>query len=566
MPLSDRFPYKTAVEYNQDFLDLCYFNTTTELRLIADIETPNGNIKVSDRNFYVGGDFYEARVRFPSIERKLDDWLSWRPEANTLELEISNADGKFSDLLAGGTAFGLWIGKKITIKVGLRDVASSYKVVYSGFVSEVGGLIRKSYSFILNYEDYLSKTKVELPPKTFQREDFPDLEGRFLGRSIPLIYGNWMDDMPLSGVMEEGNGNVLGIPTTVVNGGLSLVDTTIPIEVVASNYYVLDVSNNVYVDRFGAWYKINPDDVTVTNYGAIIAQNTGNTVIEGENYVYLEDDRITVAVKNILPNLDNPVSQCKHLMIQYCGYEESDFTTAWQTFDNLFKENGVRESLSRIAVYDPVQASRYCSVLLGQVQLQMYINAEGKIDLFSNDLEDFKLEVDRAAVKQADIVQNSLTVQLRDGTSFNRARASFAYNPIRRENYLYTRYWKNTLSVDAIGKEVTETTFQFPNLYKREQVEYHLHQILKLSSSFFEEVEVGLTWRHMLQDLGGFTKQVYVVSQLEFKETPAIFRSIRHNTDYSLTCTIWCLQQVPFGEWVGGTGSVGGDVSVIEAG
>jgi hypothetical protein len=335
---------------------------------------------------------------------------------------------------------------------------------------------------------------------------------------------------------------------------------------VVSNYYTLEVSNNVYIDRFGAWYKINPLDVTVTDYGVLIAQDTGNTFIEGVKYVYMEDDRITVAVKNVLPNLDNPVSQCKHLMITYCGYEESDFAATWTTFENLFKAGGSRESLSRIAIYDPVQASRYCSVLLGQVQLQMYMNSNGELDLFSNDLTDFRLEVDTAKIKQADIVQNSLTVQLRDGTSFNRARASFAYNPIRRENYLYTRYWKNTLSVDAVGKEVTGTTFQFPNLYIRDQVEYHLHQILKLSSSFFEEVEVGLSWRHMLQDLGGFTKQVYVVSQLEFNSTPAIFRSIRHNTDYSLTCTLWCLQQVPFGEWEGGAGSVGGDASVIVAG
>ena len=563
---NDRFPYKTSQEYTQPFLDQCYINTTTELRMVAEIETPSGTLYVSDRNLYVGGRFYEARVKFPLIERKLDDWLSWRSEANTLELEVSNADGKFSHLLTGGAAFGLWVGKEIVVRVGLRDVEDSYRVVYRGYVSETGGLERRAFSFILLYEDALSKLKVELPRRTFQREQYPDLEGRYIGVNIPIFYGDWKNDMPNSAVVGEPN-QVVGVPAYVVNGLVSLPSAAVDVEVVVSDYYNYNIESEVFVERFGTLYKVHADDISeITTHGAKVKQNTGNTKIEEENYIYSEDDRFFLILQNTEVLHDNPVSQCKYLMKTWCGYTDEDFdNTSWDYFSGLFEVGGTRESLSRIAIYEPVSADRYCSVLLGQVQLQMFIDSKGKINLFSTDFEDFKNQIDTTSIKQADIVKNSLAVRLRDNNSFNRCRASFAYNPRRRENHLYTAHWKNTVSIAAIGREIPSQTLQFPNLYIRSQVEYHLKQILKLSSAFFEEVEVGLTWRHMLQDLGEYTKQSYIVSQLEFKGTPAVFRRITHNPDYSLSCSLWCLQQVPFGDWSGGEGSIGGDASIIEA-
>src|SRR4051812_20367629 len=125
MSSSDRFPYLTSMILNQTVLDNCHDNLTNQLELIVDIEKPTGIIHASDRNKYVGSTFYEALLTFPVIKRTLGEWLATQLEFSTLELKLSNVDGRFNSLLPGGANFVTWIGNSVVVKLGLRDVAST---------------------------------------------------------------------------------------------------------------------------------------------------------------------------------------------------------------------------------------------------------------------------------------------------------------------------------------------------------------------------------------------------------------------------------------------------------
>jgi hypothetical protein len=118
----NRKPYLTSSVLDQAFLDECQDNLTNQLELIVDLETPDGYIYLSDRNKYVGDTFYEARLNFPVISRTIGEYLNPTIEFSQLTLEISNVDGFLNHMLPSGADYTSWIGRSVSIKLGLRDI------------------------------------------------------------------------------------------------------------------------------------------------------------------------------------------------------------------------------------------------------------------------------------------------------------------------------------------------------------------------------------------------------------------------------------------------------------
>jgi len=104
----DRRPYLTATALTQGFLNEAADNLVNQLELIVEItvptgpDTPSGLIRASDRNKYVGGNFYEARLVFPIIHRTMGDWLSNVLEFSTIDIEINNFYCKYNSILPSG--------------------------------------------------------------------------------------------------------------------------------------------------------------------------------------------------------------------------------------------------------------------------------------------------------------------------------------------------------------------------------------------------------------------------------------------------------------------------------
>ena len=144
MSSSNRRPYLTATVLDQDLLDDCADNLTCQLEMICTIQVPaaagfpNNLLYLSDRNKYVGDDFYEARLKFPVIRRTVGELLTPTVEFSSVRLEINNADGAFNSILPGGSAFDSMISREVTIRLGLSDKANTYKTIFKGFVSDIG--------------------------------------------------------------------------------------------------------------------------------------------------------------------------------------------------------------------------------------------------------------------------------------------------------------------------------------------------------------------------------------------------------------------------------------------
>ena len=210
----DRRSYLTATVLNQALLDACHDNLECRLEMVVDIETPTGTIYASDRNKYVGGVFYEALLVFPVISRTVGEWLAGELQFSTLSLELSNVDGRFNNFLPGGADYGGWVGKSVTVKLGLAEQAATYTTVFKGKITDIGGFKRNIRSInVIARDDYDEINKV-FPVTTFTEATYPKIEPKNVGKVLPIIYGDFTlgtEPAPAS------------VPAFVVNGNDPLV-------------------------------------------------------------------------------------------------------------------------------------------------------------------------------------------------------------------------------------------------------------------------------------------------------------------------------------------------------
>lgn len=195
MSSKDRRPYLSSGTLDQSLLNFCADNLENRLEMICEIETPSGGvIYASDRNKYVGQKFYEALLVFPVIGRTVGEWLTPELQFSTLQLELSNVDGRFNQYLPGGANFGGWIGKDVTVKLGLAEQSSTYTTIFSGEITDVGGFKRSTKSITVIARDRYDKINVNFPNIAFSEAAYPQIETKYIGKIIPVIYGDWTVD------------------------------------------------------------------------------------------------------------------------------------------------------------------------------------------------------------------------------------------------------------------------------------------------------------------------------------------------------------------------------------
>ena len=215
MGSSNRQPYLTATSLTQAVLDECASNLENRLELAADIQLPDGTTAhVSDRSKYIvdsltgQGTFYQARTNFPVISRTLGDWLSNTVEFSTLTVEVSNVDGAYNAYLPSGGAYNGFVGNVITVRLGLAELGTSYHPIFSGKITDVGGVSRSLKSVTFTARDLFDVANIQFPPNVYQLSAFPFIDDSLVNTVVPVIYGDWTyatDPSPAS------------IPATAVN-------------------------------------------------------------------------------------------------------------------------------------------------------------------------------------------------------------------------------------------------------------------------------------------------------------------------------------------------------------
>lgn len=550
MSTNDRRPYLTSTTLDQTFLNNCADNLVCQLELVVEIQTPDGVINASDRNKYVGETFYEALLKFPTINRTVGDWLSNVLEFSVLELELSNADGRFNKYVPGGASFDGWIGKSVEVKLGLRDVASTYRTVFRGKVTEVGGFSRSVRSVTVIARDVYDQLTVSIPPSVFTRDAYPDMEDGIEGLGIPVIRGNWTTDLTDPAVVPAfvvngANANVIGgtrnnVQCVVTEQPLDSFDSTKVYLVRASNFFLLAAADIV---------SVGVDD---NNFQ--VKQN-GASSIDGVPYEFESGDQFYCHVTS---GNDNIVTQAAWLLEQFGGLTSGDFDSNWTTYTTALSS-----IKSRLWIQEGQSLMEYVLSMFEQVRLEAFISIDQKIRISSLRFEDLDPSPS-FTIKNWDVERESFQPQIDDRNNFNRAQAAYNLEPSSGEETRRTSIYKNAAAIAQVGKAISKQIV-FPNLYVEAQVTTELTNILKLASAYSEQVTLSVTWRSLLLELGDMVFLNVAIGASVFENVPCLVRAIGYDPNgLKINLTLWSFQMTPYAGYTPTySGIVGGSTATI---
>lgn len=565
----DRRRYLTETVLNQEFLDWSHDNFENKLEMILEIETPIGTIYASDRNKYVGPRFYEALLVFPVINKTVGEWLSPQIQFSGLTVELSNADERFNNILPGGAAYNSWIGKSVIVKIGLGQTASTYTTVFSGTITDIGGLKRSVKSITVIARDNYDKLSVTFPNTALTGDSFPDLDDQTLGTILPVIYGDFT----------TGLGDKPAIVTTYIVNGLAILPPTVMTDPPNTTNLQIYISENdllvfdntlVYLKRGQDYVLVPSSEVTSIgpgNRSFEVMQNTAVLWVPQAGaaniaYAFTSGDIFYVQVKgkDLSGFNDNLVWQARDILMTHAGLGSGDFNANWFTYRSKASpaQSAILNIKSRVWIQEPIAVIEYALSMLEQVRLEAFIDRNQTLKLNSLQFEDWNA-IPTFTLKNWDIVKDTFVPALDERNNFNRAQGEYDFHPDAGANAFTTAIYKNTVSISQIGKAISKDIV-FPNLYIESDVVYQIIEILRIASSMFEIIDLQATWRSLLQDIGNFVNIDVKIGSVQFDTVPAMIRNIGYDpAGVKIPMRLWSFMMCPFPGYVPGfAGTVGG--------
>ncbi len=520
MASRNRFEHETATVLDQEFLDRAADNLNNELVLAVDIETPivETIIRVSDRHTYIGSRFYEARTTFPIIKKTLGQWLHPQLEFSTLEIEVNNVDGRYNQFVQAGS----WIGKTVTVRLGLRDVESTYRTIFQGSISPEGGFSQTVTSLKFLARSKYEKLNIEIPDKAVNIDDFPNLEDSFAGLGIPIVAGDWTSSTdtanrpPLPAFpLNTGDPNVNGEDGNTTRGPLQILISDNPMSQIES----------YWLKRGDDYFEIPATNITPFTdlSGFILSQGFS---IGSDTWFYESGDEFYVYGVGLSDQ--NPVSQARWLLTTYAGVTLNELDLNWEEYANKLDSEGVR---SRVWVQESAKLFEYVLSLLEQVQIEAYIEREAfRLKLNSLKASELQSKVTAASFKvnNWDIVKDSFKLSIDEQNFFNKVRGAYNNLPPIGENARRTGFLVDDNSIDETGLELVREVV-FPNLYQPDVVQNQLENILILASRGIQVVDCELTWRSLLLDLGDVILVNVQVESIELENVPCLVREVGYD-------------------------------------
>ena len=195
---------RNNAELTQELLNAAY--PFIELNWIVDLKLSDTvTFRLSNRNLYVEDideipRFYEARVSdAPRINISAGEWLSPNFEIGDLKISMNNRDGFFNQYLPQGENFTLWIGAEISVKVGFGEKYSNYFEVFKGFIPQKKGVETTLEEVHISAYDSFDNDEVPIPTLAFDSTNFPFADTDKEGDPLPLVYGDWTEEIQDAG-------------------------------------------------------------------------------------------------------------------------------------------------------------------------------------------------------------------------------------------------------------------------------------------------------------------------------------------------------------------------------
>lgn len=543
-----RNAYEEATTLSQAMLDETFRGGENQIEAVAILTKTVGattyTLRFADRPKYVGDDFYEGRARFPQVKRTMGDPQAPTIQFSQFEVELSNLDGFYNAYLEGGASYFSFIGARLQVQIGLRDVSGSFITVFDGFVPEEDGFGIERESIIIRATDKFNDLNRRSPLPYIDLVDFPSAPADSVGKIIPLVLGDWEAGYNMTSsagaVSIQDAGTAYDVRTDSPSGfygGTIGYNVGGGFFVFSIGDYTPDNISDVHVKRGDAFMKANFDATPDNTAGYWSAEVTSLVKVGGGSvpYVYQSGDLAVIKVK--VPYsagaYNNIIYIAEQVLYTLGGKSSGDLDTAsWDAFKA--KATPAQSAFTAIKgrIWIGEEKDSVLGIVLGlleQVRLEMFVNSAGLISLTSLQPEDFPAPASAAArIEQIELNEESVRVKADERLFLNQAWVNYAFTPVSKKTELTTVQKLNQTSIDKSGKRVIKT-IDCPNLYVEADAENQLVEFLRLYSAGLSFVECEVAWVHLLRDLGEFISFNYSVGSLDYSAKPMQIREVTVN-------------------------------------
>lgn len=499
-------------------------------------------LRFADRPKYVGNNFYEGRATFPTVMRTIGDPQAPSIQFSQFEVVLGNMDGFYNAYLDGGDSYFSFIGARLVVQVGLRDVSGSFISVFDGFVPENDGFEMGRETITIRATDRFNDLNRRSPLPYVNTTDFPSAPADVVGKIIPLVLGDW-----------EAGFNVTSTGTIDIDDGVSAVAVRtfspsgfyggVVGYYVGGGYFVFSIGTYT-PDTIAACYVKRGDKLLECNFNATpqntagywSAQVTSLEAVDTSNvtYVYQNGDVAVISVKvpYAVGEYSNIIDIAKELLFTLADREAADLNE--DSWDDLAAKSTPAQSdfttlKGRAWIGDEKES--VLGIVLGvleQVRVEMFIDGDGLIKVQALHPEDFPAPAAATRIDQAEVNEDKIQLKADDKTFFNRAWLNYGFTPVTGKTELSTVQKENATSISKSGKTVAKV-IDTPNLYVEADAEYQLIEFLRFYSAGISFISIEVAWTKLLLDLGDFVSFNYDIGGLEYSEKPMMIRDLGIN-------------------------------------
>lgn len=537
--------YAAATAITQDFLDDTFRGGESQLEAVAELQKGSLLLRTSDRPKFVGSDFYEGRAVFPKVIRTMGELLAPEIKFAEAKIDLSNVDGFYNEYLAGGASFTSFIDAELRLKFGIRDVASSYLTLFTGYVKEDQGLVRGKDALTFLARDRFERLNQKPGLPVIDQDQFINAPNSSVGKAVPYVIGDWTlgwafdagADTDVGGTLMKTkvpNQNYGGITGTVVGVTGSAASFVVCVGNGSNAARVPEAFSEVLIRRGDVFYVAAFTAAPQTVSGYYTVDVTGlRRASDNASVPYVWQDGDVAVIRTRVPyassQYDNIVEQAKDILSLFLGVGSSDLDTAsWSFFSakTTPAQSAIASIKARAWIGDEESTIlEYVLSMFEQVRLEMFINAAGKLALKSLHFEDWPTPAASTRIDQYAIAEDTVSIEADERTFLNVAQGNYAFTPVLGKTARATGKWQNANSRTKTGKTIARA-IDFPNLCVQADVERQVVEFVRLYSSGLEYVSVETTWTMLLRDLGEFVALDFTQSGLKFALSPAQIRDL----------------------------------------
>lgn len=255
----------------------------------------------------------------------------------------------------------------------------------------------------------------------------------------------------------------------------------------------------------------------------------------------------------------NPAFIARDLIQQFANHTYSDFDLSWN--ETAMQVSGYK---ARVVISEPTTLIKYAVGLLQEFNIQFFLRF-GKFSLFFIDFSNFK--TDGKSIGEKDIMVDTFQPGKETNQYFNQAQATYKVYPFSDANVTSDQY-TSPAGVAFAGRKIPRT-FTFDAVYRRQDMDVLMPQLLRLSVSDPEFVQVTFGFRVLRTQMHDFVSLTFdseidpvtglKIGGRRFNKVPCMVRKLSYNLDnMTVAMKLWSLGTTPFPGYTPPGRTVGG--------